>query len=336
MVLDKPKISIIVPIFNVEFYLERCINSILNQQFIDFELILVNDGSIDNSLKVCRKYEKIDRRIRVIDKENGGVSSARNLGIKLARGEFISFIDADDKILPNYFTTFYNMARKENCDVIVAGYKLSNCDKEIIPNFKKNTVLSGSDFILTNNKVHTCNDLCFPWRYFYRLNIINKNNIRFDENISIGEDTVFNMEVILKSNRVMGIDQVVYQYTIDNPDSAMRAKYKPKLESSLVLQYEKRYQLSKEFNLINNSDYSSDMANYYIKNILNMIINNIKSSSSENKHKDIRRIINHDMFRRSFRKIGLRCKGYSSKEQILYIFMKFRVYPAINYILNIK
>ena len=101
-----PKVSIIVPIYNSEAHLSRCIDSILAQTLTDFELILVNDGSQDNSGKICDNYAQKDSRIIVLHKENGGTSSARNVGLKKSRGEYITFVDSDDTIYPHYLTSF--------------------------------------------------------------------------------------------------------------------------------------------------------------------------------------------------------------------------------------
>lgn len=114
-----PKISIIVPVYNVEQYLKHCINSILNQTFTEFELILVNDGSTDQSGNICEEYAKIDKRIKVIHKENEGQSSARNRGLEVAKGEYVGFVDSDDFIHEKMYELLYNNAKKNSSDVIV-------------------------------------------------------------------------------------------------------------------------------------------------------------------------------------------------------------------------
>ena len=117
-----PKISIIVPVYNTEQYLPRCLNSILSQSFIDFELLLVDDGSIDGSGSICDKYAAKDNRVRVFHKENGGVSSARNLGLDEAKGEWICFVDSDDEMLPNGLQTLANGICDE-VDIVMGGYE---------------------------------------------------------------------------------------------------------------------------------------------------------------------------------------------------------------------
>ena len=115
------KLSIVVPVYNVEQYLHQCIDSILHQTFQDFELILVDDGSPDDCPKICDEYAKNDSRIKVIHKTNGGLSSARNAGLQIARGEYISFIDSDDFLDPITYTHVFSIFNKENVDVVIFG-----------------------------------------------------------------------------------------------------------------------------------------------------------------------------------------------------------------------
>ncbi|QGS69684.1 glycosyltransferase [Oceanobacillus sp. 143] len=122
----KPDISIIVPIYNVEKYLEACLNSILAQSYFDFELILVNDGSLDRSGEICDLYAEKDNRIRVIHKMNGGVSSARNKGINTANGKYIGFVDPDDTILPTMFELLIKSALEHNADIVVSPFTTIN------------------------------------------------------------------------------------------------------------------------------------------------------------------------------------------------------------------
>ena len=114
-------ISIIIPVYNSDKYLKRCINSILKQTFIDLEIILVDDGSTDNSLKICEAYQKQDDRIRVIHKENGGSTSARKAGVQIARGEYIAFVDSDDWIEEIFFERLYDEAKIHKTDIVASG-----------------------------------------------------------------------------------------------------------------------------------------------------------------------------------------------------------------------
>jgi len=118
----KPKISIIVPVYNIELYLERCVESILSQTFVDFELILVNDGSTDQSGKVCDYYSEKDQRVKVLHKNNGGLSFARNEGLKIACGDFIGFVDGDDYIEKDMYKKLYELSEKTNSDIAICKF----------------------------------------------------------------------------------------------------------------------------------------------------------------------------------------------------------------------
>lgn len=326
---NKPAISIIIPIYNVEKYLSTCFDTILGQPFTNFELILVNDGSIDKCGEICDNYVKQDERIKVIHKKNGGLSSARNAGIEAARGKYIVFVDPDDKIAENYFISLYSIAEEKQCDAVVSGYKTIPTNNIIIPSFKLNTVMYGRDFVLSSSNVHSKNDLCFVWRYIYKLSIIKNKNIRFNEQVFIGEDVIFNLEFLLESQRVYAIPEQLYFYTVNNPDSLMRVPYKPKLESSLILQYKIRKQLSQKFELLKYKHYRKDMANYYINNIYKLMINNLRNSQSTDIVQELRRIISHKMISDSVKEIGVfyRCKNI--KEYIYYLALKFKIYFII-------
>ena len=122
--MSKPLLSIIVPVYNVEKYIERCIKSILNQSFTNFELILVDDGSPDNCGKICDEYKKKDSRIKVIHKKNGGLSDARNAGIERAKGEYIAFVDSDDFINKYMYEILYKNAKKWDADISICNFKM--------------------------------------------------------------------------------------------------------------------------------------------------------------------------------------------------------------------
>ena len=123
------KISVIIPVYNVELYLERCIKSILCQTYKDFELLLVDDGSPDKSGEICDHYKNIDSRIRVIHKENGGLSDARNVGVLSAAGEYITFVDSDDYVSSNYLEYLLDLAMKTNADISVGCFRRTESDE---------------------------------------------------------------------------------------------------------------------------------------------------------------------------------------------------------------
>lgn len=124
--MSNPTVSVIIPVYNAQEGIKQCLNSLLNQSFTDFEIILLNDGSTDNSLEVIKKYAAVNDFIRVIDKENEGVAKTRNKGIQLANGKYIVFIDNDDFIDSDYLERFYNAIDQEQLDIVLGGYKRVN------------------------------------------------------------------------------------------------------------------------------------------------------------------------------------------------------------------
>lgn len=332
MVNSNPKVSIVIPVYNVEKYLRSCLDSIINQQFKDYEIILVNDGSTDLSLSICEEYANKYENIILINKVNGGLSSSRNVGMNKATGKYISFIDPDDSIDSNYLIKLVNTIEKNNCDVVVSGYITKPNNIQIEPGYKLNKVLNGRDFILSSHNVHSKNDLCFVWRYIYNLDLIRKNNILFNEKIFIGEDVVFNLEVLVNSNRVMAISDKLYSYTVNNPDSLMRVKYKPNLEESLIYQYDKRLDISKRYGLLKDEKYYYDMSKYYVNSIYPLIINNLKQGDDINYKKSIKRIVNYPMISENVKNLGLFYNTGSLKEYVYYLAIKFKIYPILNYV----
>lgn len=187
-----PKVSVIVPVYKVEKYIGKCIESILSQTFKDFELILVDDGSPDNSGKICDEYAQKDARIRVIHKENGGVSSARNVGISKSNGEWLCFIDSDDIIERDYLKNFGLDQYKS--ELFVQGYKkIVKGEVKEVHDFSNFTSKSFIDILAYMEDERIINSPCFK---LYNKTIIHSHNIQFDHNTSYGEDHLFSLDYI--------------------------------------------------------------------------------------------------------------------------------------------
>ncbi len=184
------KISIIVPVYNTEKYLHRCIDSILSQSFADFELLLVNDGSNDKSGIICDEYAAKDNRIRVFHKENGGVSSARNLGIDKAKGEYIIFVDADDYIKPDYIKHFISIG---DYDMMVSGFQRFGAFNDIV--VPKEFKIVNIAEQLYEEWGHTAVGFLYwyPWCKMFKTDIVRKYNINFNEQMFYSEDFCFIM-----------------------------------------------------------------------------------------------------------------------------------------------
>ena len=201
-------ITIIVPIYNSERYLHRCISSILDQRYSNFELLLIDDGSIDSSNVICEEYSQKDSRIRVFHKENGGVSSARNMGIENARGEWIIFVDSDD-FLPN--DALLNLSQKKTSDLIVGGYKNHSEDNLICLKWDKDVVENEelSNFLSQNINASL---LRVPWCKLFKKELIDKESLRFNCSLVFGEDTVFVLSYLLSCKSISVCNQYCYNY----------------------------------------------------------------------------------------------------------------------------
>lgn len=226
------KVSIIVPIYNAEKYLERCLESIINQTLKDIQIILVNDGSTDNSLSICRKYQAIDERIITINKENGGVSSARNTGIENAQGEFIGFIDPDDWVEPDMYEKLYKQAKQIKADVCMCNYIIEQY-KQSIPIIEKidKEILKGAeitDNIIANMIGDSHLDsgsstiMGSVWRLIIHRDLVKKHNLRFKVGIHFMEDLLFCIETFLRS-RVVGVNRGTFYHYAHNENSAVRS-----------------------------------------------------------------------------------------------------------------
>ena len=220
------KVSIIIPVYNVAPYLTTCIESILTQTFTDFELLLVDDGSTDNTLSICNSYSKTDDRIKVIHKINGGVSSARNCGIDASHGEWIAFIDGDDIIEPDYLKKLLSEFNNESIDLVCCNLDIVNLNKDI------------ESHPFTNSKIYSPLDICDQYftnqtiktQFYSPVNkIIRKSAIgrlRFSE-FALGEVILFMFELLSQIRQVALIPYTGYHY-IKRENSATTSGFNQK------------------------------------------------------------------------------------------------------------
>ena len=213
-------ISIIIPVYNAEKYLTECLDSIIAQSYRDFEVILVNDGSRDRSLDICNEFAARDCRIKVIDKPNGGVSSARNCGIKQASGEWITFIDSDDLINKDFLHSLVTAAG-EDVDFVMSGLIFFDDSSGLKINEERLPIISK---LATDNPedcftLATLPLITSPVSKLYRRAIITKHNVAFSEKLSYGEDRDFNLQYIGFCRTASAIDYAGYYYRKGLTDS---------------------------------------------------------------------------------------------------------------------
>lgn len=222
-------ISIVCPVYNCEKYIEKCIQSVLKQTYKNWELIIIDDGSIDESGKICDNYKGKCKKIKVVHQYNQGISKARNVGLELARGEYIFFLDADDYLEKEFLQELINV--DEKYDYVTSGYIQENVlteqrEEKLVP-----------QTILTKNKLkkeYISEDktlpLTFVWGKRYKRQIINKNKVRFEEDVVLGEDIRFNLKYLEHCELMYGLEKASIVHTFDGK-SAVTKYYKDRLQN---------------------------------------------------------------------------------------------------------
>lgn len=221
--MKKPFFSIIIPVYNVETYVDQCLNSIISQSFNDYEVIIINDGSTDGSLKICEYFTSKYQNIRLINQENKGLSGARNAGFKIAAGQYIWFVDSDDYIKENSLEVLFSHLSKSYLDVLgFSNYHLIEATQIL----RENNINAEST-VLTNLELLKQNLLfeIAPWIYVFNSSFLKKNNISFREDIKIHEDEFYLIEVLSKLNSIKFIEDNIYVYRI-RANSLMRSNRK--------------------------------------------------------------------------------------------------------------
>jgi glycosyltransferase involved in cell wall biosynthesis len=224
--MKHPIISIIIPVYNAEKYLQKCVDSVLTQTFSDFELLLIDDGSSDGSGKICDEYAQQDNRIKVFHKKNGGVSSARNLGLDNATGEWITFIDSDDWVADNFLEVFYNFGNL-NEDCLYLQQTQTFFKGEYHESFKSIPGLVSLNNIKNTAQLDVILKFGTPWSKLFNFKIIKDNCMRFDENLSLHEDHCFYFEYILYINTIYVYNNVGYFYLGEGSHHLTAAKNLP-------------------------------------------------------------------------------------------------------------
>lgn len=239
-------ISVIIPVYNVESYLGRCIDSVLCSAYEDFELILVNDGSTDSGPQICAEYARRDSRVRVLSQENKGVSAARNRGLESCRGEWVVFVDGDDCISPDFLQ---HIARESDRDPDLMLFDFTRDPADPAPEVPAETIRYGQEDMLSLvgstltlrqlRKQGNVNFLSSCARAMKK-HVIDQHGLRFSEDLFGGEDTLFDIEYLLRAKSCTYIPRAVYVYTIHQDSSSRR--FNPRLpdNNDLLLRKVKR------------------------------------------------------------------------------------------------
>lgn len=239
-------ISIIIPMYNASKYIEGCLQSIIEQTYKTIEIIVVDDGSTDNSINIIKEVFKFDKRIKIIQKKNSGVSDSRNLGIDNAQGKWLCFVDSDDYIEKDYIETLYNYAIKSNVDIVFSGIrvikdnqiilKTNNCGTKILEDSNiKNVMRSLIDNYTLEDSNIDLQVLGYPFSKLLKKSIV--KDIRFERDISIREDALFNMDILDNARRILLVEYAGYNYII-HPNSTME-KFHSNYDKEVFIYLEK-------------------------------------------------------------------------------------------------
>lgn len=240
------KVSVIVPVYNVEKYLKRCLDSITKQTLKEIEIICINDGSTDNSLEILQQYACKDSRIHIIDKQNEGLSVARNTGMKIATGEYIGFIDSDDWVDLEFFEKLYLSAKKNETDVAVGEIvRLHKFHRKKHLKIEKETVTNK-----LTEKFEICEvpDKYYVWNKIYKSDKLKEFNITFEPGI-IYEDVIFTPQIFDKLGKLVAVPGVSYYYW-RRPDSLVKQKSQQAQKDQLyVRQYIEKFFADRNLNI---------------------------------------------------------------------------------------
>ena len=320
-----PKISIILPVYNVERYLEECLNSIKSQSLTDWECICVNDGSTDHSAEILANYARTDDRIKMFTQENKGLAATRMVGLSKAVGEYIFFVDSDDFIDVDACSRLLNLMETTQADVLGFSYKtFPNGDKSSF-SMRTNEVLTPLQLLQSTKRPQASDDLCFVWRYVARRGFLQRHQIEFNPEVRFAEDMIFVMELFAHAKTIYLTDETLYNYRTDNQNSIMHDKrYNPYMESSLSIVYDTKKKIIIENHWDDFTPFSFDLAERAVKNYSRMLMNNRKSNG-EPKEQYIREVLQLPMMQDAMNVIGYRNIYDSWKEYMVYLCMKFNL-----------
>lgn len=293
------KVSIVVPIYNAGAFLENTIKSILNQTYNNWELLLIDDCSEDNSSDICLFYQNQDKRISLMKNEfNLGSAATRNRGLKVATGKYIVFVDSDDTIEPNYLECLYKNIDKYNVDIVWCNYKECLPDgtfqvrKHKLPIHK---ILNSKDILPLYFTNHT-DGLGSMWNKIYKIEFLRKNDLLIDERMAIGEDWNFNLDAFQKPIALVAINDSLYNYIRQNQTSIMNSFHEN--------HFELMCEMSQKLLCISERNNISYDSNIFWLSFLYNSLSFLHKAVKNGKDKDyVKEICNNVLFRKSLKEI---------------------------------
>ncbi len=268
MVNSHVYISVIIPCYNCSQTISRCLDSVLNQDYDDIEVIAINDGSTDNTLDVLERYANADSRVKVYNQENSGPSAARNAGLDAAMGEYIAFVDSDDWVHPQIYTKMVELIVRANADVVICNYAnvYSDFTEEVYKHCLGGAEADTINPVQTILKQYYGGDttgLASLWNKLYRKDYVDKLNIRFDESLYRAEDWWFNIKIYESSPRLTATSEVLYYYWQGSENNLMK-----RIEPKLYDEWKQARQYINKKNELYGFQYNNDT--YYRQLLLNI------------------------------------------------------------------
>lgn len=323
------KVSVVIPIYNSEKFIRKCIESCINQTLKDIEIIIVDDESEDNSLFIAKEYAKKDNRIKVYNQKNSGVSVSRNKGIDEATSEWITFLDGDDWIQNDFIEKMYNIAIKKNYDIVISGFYSNNRNVEKVERFlsiNSREIKSNEQISLVKNCIrktelgykNSSTNIGVPWAKLYNVNYIRKNRCYFKVGLKRMQDMIFNLEAFYLAKKIMYINEPLYHYRI-HENSATTKYTKDFFDTAKNIlnslkEFMNKYNLNEELN----DYYNAKVLILFLEIIKLQIVPNQNKEKFIKKIKKIKSIRNKEPFRSS---ITLKLNNLLTKqEKILNIF----------------
>ena len=268
--MNNSLVSIVIPVYNSEKYISRCLDSITNQTYDNLEIILINDGSTDNSIEICLDYKEKDKRIIVVNKSNGGVSSTRNQGIDCATGKYIQFVDSDDYINLDMTENLVYAIEKYDVDLVLCGVNHISSNTNDSDLYRNVGDFLLKDFLSNSLDSISSTSMGAVWNKLYKLSKIKDNKIRFEEDINYSEDCIFNYDYFKKSTSIYVLKDKLYNYDQSDLNALTKVFRKNAFMTTLYL-YDKTIELMDTF-LINVNDNIKKINQYYSNNLMVNVI----------------------------------------------------------------
>jgi glycosyltransferase EpsH len=338
-----PLVSIVVPVYNVEKYLFQCLDSIVNQTYTNLEIIVVNDGSPDNSHLIVEEFSKNDSRIKIINQENAGLSAARNTGIKEATGEYLMFVDSDDWV--DVAIVEKLLSKIDGVELVVCSYYRSY-ENTVIPRFfDMEGIIKGEVFqrrlvgLIGNelNDPSQADSLVTIWGKLYKLSIVKQKELNFVSTKEIGtcEDLIFNIQYVDYIENVIVLNLPLYYYRKSN-NTSFTSHYK----SNLFFQWKNLFKQIKRLICLNNEVFNSALNNRIALSIIGLGLNEMQNPEGFfSRYKKLRLILNDELYKKAY--ISLELKYFPMHWRLFFGFAKYRFVPGvygmllgINYFVN--